>query len=103
MAAGQVSRINVNSGARRVIAKGLDRPQGIATEGSTVLVVEAGKGQLVRVEPEAGTVEVVARGLPIGLANVPITLAGVAVGAGGTIYVTSDRENSIWRLRPKRE
>jgi glucose/arabinose dehydrogenase len=44
---------------------------------------------------------VIARGLPIGLPNVPITLSGVAVGAGGTIYVTSDVENSIWRLRKK--
>jgi glucose/arabinose dehydrogenase len=102
MAAGQVSWVDVDSGARRVIAKGLDRPQGIATDGSAVLVVEAGKGQLVRVEPRSGAVEVIARGLPIGLPNVPITLAGVAVGAGGTLYVTSDVENSIWRLKPKR-
>jgi glucose/arabinose dehydrogenase len=85
-----------------VIAEGLDRPQGIATDGSAVLVVEAGKGRLVRIEPGSTAVEVIARDLPIGLANVPITLAGVAVGAGGTFYVTSDVENSIWRLRPKR-
>jgi sugar lactone lactonase YvrE len=102
MAAGRVSRIDVNSGARRVIAEGLDRPQGIATDGSAVLVVEAGKARLVRIEPGSSAVEVIARDLPIGLANVPITLAGVAVGAGGTFYVTSDVENSIWRLRPKR-
>jgi glucose/arabinose dehydrogenase len=91
----------VNTGARRVIAQGLDRPQGIATNGSAVLVVEAGKGRLLRVESSSGAVEVIARGLPIGLPNVPITLSGVAVGAGGTIYVTSDVENSIWRLRKK--
>jgi sugar lactone lactonase YvrE len=101
MASGQVSQINVNSGSRRVIAQGLDRPQGIAKDGSSVLVVEAGKGRLLRVDPGNGAVEVLASGLPIGLANVPITLAGVAVGGGGTIYVTSDVENSIWRLRKK--
>ena len=101
MAAGRVSRVDVSNGARRVIAQGLDRPQGIATDGTAVLVVEAGKGRLVRVDPGNGAVEVIASGLPIGLANVPITLAGVAVGAGGTIYVTSDVENSIWRLRKK--
>ena len=66
-----------------------------------MLVVEAGKRRLVRVDPGSGAVEVIARDLPIGLTNVPITLAGVAVGAGGTIYVTSDVENSIWRLRKK--
>jgi outer membrane protein assembly factor BamB len=66
-----------------------------------VLVVETGKGRLIRVNPSSGAVEVLARNLPVGLPNVPITLAGVAVGAGGTIYVTSDVENSIWRLRKK--
>jgi sugar lactone lactonase YvrE len=101
MAAGRVSRVDVNSGARSVIAEGLDRPQGIATDGSAVLVVEAGKGRLVRIEPGSSAVEVIARDLPIGLSNVPITLAGVAVGAGGAIYVTSDVENSIWRLQKK--
>lgn len=101
IATGQVSWVDIDSGARRVIVKGLDRPQGIAMDGTAVLVVEAGKGQLVRVEPRSGAVEVIARGLPIGLPNVPTTLAGVAVGAGGTIYVTSDVENSIWRLKKK--
>jgi len=101
MVAGRVSLIDVNTGTRRVIAQGLDRPQGIATDGAAVLVVETGKGRLIRVNPSSGAVEVLARNLPVGLPNVPITLAGVAVGAGGTIYVTSDVENSIWRLRKK--
>jgi glucose/arabinose dehydrogenase len=38
----------------------------------------------------------------VGLENVPITTAGVAAGANGAIYVTSDVENSIWKLVPKR-
>ncbi|HEY7641404.1 MAG TPA: SMP-30/gluconolactonase/LRE family protein [Steroidobacteraceae bacterium] len=101
MANGQLSWVDLDSGARRVIAKDLARPQGIAMDGSDVLVVEAGNGQLVRVEPQSGAVEVIARGLPVGLPDVPITLAAVAVGAGGTIYVTSDVENSIWRLKKK--
>ena len=101
MVTGQVSRIDVNSGARRVIAKGLDRPQGIATDGSAVLVAEVGKQQLLRVEPQSGAVEVIARGLPIGLPNVPMTLTGVAAGSDA-IYVTSDVENSIWRLTKKK-
>jgi sugar lactone lactonase YvrE len=101
MAAGQLSRIDVNTGARRVIAKGLDRPQGIAIDGSGILVAEVGRQQLLRIEAASGVVEVIARDLPIGLPKVPITLTGVAAGAGGTIYVTSDIENSIWRLRKK--
>jgi glucose/arabinose dehydrogenase len=102
MVTGQLSRIDVNSGARSVIAKGLDRPQGIAMDGSAVLVAEVGKQQLLRIEPGSGAVEVIARGLPIGLPNVPITLTGVAAGAGGTLYITSDVENSIWRLTKKK-
>ena len=85
-----------------MIARGLDRPQGIATDGSDVFVVEAGKGQLLRVDPQSGVIQLIARGLPIGLPEVPSTLAGVAVGAGGTLYVTSDVENSIWRLQKKK-
>ena len=66
-----------------------------------MLVVEAGKARLVRVDPGSGAVEVHRPRSADRPANVPITLAGVAVGAGGTIYVTSDVENSIWRLRRK--
>jgi len=101
MVAGQLSWIDVNTGERRVIATGLERPQGIATDGSAVLVVETGKQQLLRIEPKTGALQVIARGLPVGLTNVPITLAGVAAGGDGTLYVTSDVENSIWRLRKK--
>jgi sugar lactone lactonase YvrE len=101
MVAGQLSRIHVSSGARQVIAKGLDRPQGIATDSDgTVLVVEAGRKQLVRIDPRTDSATVIARELPVGL--VPTTLAGVAVGASGVLYVSSDVENSVWRLRRKR-
>lgn len=103
MMGGQLLRVNVGSGASNVVAKGLDRPQGIAvaSDGS-VLVLEVGRKQLTRVDPKTGTTSVVARDLPVGLENVPITTAGVAAGANGAIYVTSDVENSIWKLVPKR-
>jgi hypothetical protein len=70
-------------------------------DGTALLIVETGKGQLVRIEPKSGALRVIARGLPVGLPNVPITLAGVAVGGDGTLYVSSDVENSIWRLKKK--
>lgn len=100
--AGRISRVNVSSGAKQVVATGLDRPQGIAVaDDGAVLVVEAGRKQLTRVDVRTGKATPVARDLPVGLENVPLTLASVAVGANGTIYVTSDVENSIWRLTPK--
>ena len=102
MSGGRILRVNVVSGSSTVVADTLDRPQGIAlaTDGS-LLVVEAGRQQLTRVDPRSGGKSVVARNLPIGIPNVPITAAGVAVGANGTLYVSSDAENSLWRLRPR--
>lgn len=101
-AKGQVWWVDVNSGDAQMIAAGLSRPQGMAMDGTALLIVEAGKQQLVRIEPKTGAMQVIARGLPVGLTNVPITLAGVAAGGDGTLYVTSDVENSIWRLRKKK-
>jgi sugar lactone lactonase YvrE len=103
MMGGQLLRVNAGSGASNVVAKGLDRPQGIAVAGDgSVLVLEVARKQLTRIDPKTGTTSVLARDLPVGLENVPITTAGVAAGANGVIYVTSDAENSIWKLVPKR-
>jgi sugar lactone lactonase YvrE len=103
MMGGQLLRVNVGSGASSVVAKGLDRPQGIAVAADgSILVLEVGRKQLTRVDAKTGTTTVIARDLPVGLENVPITTAGVAAGANGAIYVTSDVENSIWKLVPKR-
>jgi streptogramin lyase len=102
MSGGRILRVNVVSGSSSVVASGLARPQAIvpATDGS-LLVVEAGRQQLTRIDPQSGGASAVARKLPIGIPNVPITAAGVAVGSDGTVYVSSDAENSLWRLRPR--
>ncbi|MGH8178086.1 MAG: PQQ-binding-like beta-propeller repeat protein [Steroidobacter sp.] len=100
--AGEISRVDIASGAVSVVAKGLDRPQGIALAlDGALLVIEAGRKQLTRVDPTTGGTSVLARELPIGL-DVPTAIAGVAAGADGAIYVTSDLENSIWRLTPRK-
>ena len=92
---------NCANGAVSVVHEGLDRPQGVAVAADgALLVVEAGRAQLTRVDPRRGAKSVIARGLPIGL-NVAASLVGVAVGANGAIYVTSDIENSIWKLTPR--
>ena len=102
MSAGRIQRLNVASGDSVVVADALQRPQGIAvaSDGS-LLVVEAGRRQLTRVDPGSGKVSVIASDLPIGIPNGTLTTAAVAVSAKGTIYVTSDAENSIWYLHPK--
>jgi sugar lactone lactonase YvrE len=101
MLSGRVVRLDLTTGAMQAIAGGLKRPQGIATaRDGSVLVAEVGRGQLTRIDRETGAVSALASDLPIGL-GVANALVGVAVGAGGAIYVTSDVENSIWRLTPK--
>jgi sugar lactone lactonase YvrE len=101
MLAGEVSRVELVNGAVSLVAQGLDRPQGVAVAADgALLVVEAGRAQLTRVDSRTGAKSVIARGLPIGL-NVAASLVGVAVGANGVIYVTSDIENSIWKLTPR--
>jgi sugar lactone lactonase YvrE len=101
MAAGKVSRVDLRSGEVRVIASGLDRPQGVAvaTDGS-LAVVEMGRKQLTRIDPENGKTAVLARDLPIGM-GAPTAVVGVAAGANGALYVTSDVENSVWKLTQK--
>jgi sugar lactone lactonase YvrE len=101
MLAGEVSRVELVNGAVSLVAQGLDRPQGVAVAADgALLVVEAGRAQVTRVDSRTGAKSVIARGLPIGL-NVAASLVGVAVGANGVIYVTSDIENSIWKLTPR--
>ena len=101
MSAGQIARVDATSGAVTVITKDLARPQAIAAanDGSLV-VVEAGARRLTRVDPGSGAKSVIARELPIALATAN-ALIGVASGAGGAIYVTSDVDNSIWKFTPK--
>jgi sugar lactone lactonase YvrE len=102
MSAGRIRRLNVASGDSVVVTDALQRPQGIAVASDGgLLVVEAGRRQLTRVDPGSGKVSVIASELPIGIPNGTLTTAAVAVNAKGTIYVTSDAENSIWYLHPK--
>jgi glucose/arabinose dehydrogenase len=101
MMSGRVVRLDLTTGAMRAIAVDLKRPQGIAiAPDGAVLVAEVGRKQVTRIEPQTGAATALASDLPLGL-GVANALVGVAVGAGGAVYVTSDVENSIWRLTPK--
>ncbi len=92
---------------RRFVAAGLARPEGLAFDlDGTLLVVETGTGRLARIDPTTGVVSEVFSGLEVGLSAItgfppPYIFSGVAVGPTGTIYVTGDRGNVIYRYKPE--
>ena len=104
--AGLVSRIDSNGG-KTVVAKELKMPEGIArTGGGKLIVAEVGAKRLIEIVPETGEITEIAANLPIGLTGAPGGLpthvpTGVAVGASGAIYVSSDVENAIYKVVKK--
>ena len=104
--AGVVSRIE-RSGEKTVLAKELKMPEGIARGSDGKLIVaEVGAKRLIEVVPESGKVTEIAANLPIGLMGAPGGLpsnipTGVAVGASGVIYFSSDIENVIYKVVKK--
>lgn len=97
--AGQVSRVDLGSGAKTVLASGLNLPRAldVAPDGA-VVVLEIGAKQVVRLDTRGGR-EVVATNLPVGWITKPApTGGGVAVGGSGVIYVSSDIENAIYKI-----
>lgn len=104
--AGRVVAVGPGPLASRVVASGLDTPEGvaIAADGS-LLVVEAGAGRLLRVDPSTGASSVVASGLPTritGVTGLPFLnfSADVQVLRTGDVIVTGTEDASLLRLRP---
>jgi sugar lactone lactonase YvrE len=100
-AGGQLIRINLDSGEKKIIAKGLKQPVSVALDKSgKLLTVEFAVKRIVSVDPDSGAVAEIAANLPIGIRpNGKFDLGiGLTVGPSGAIYVTSDIENSIYKL-----
>lgn len=104
--AGVVSRIDSN-GEKTVVAKDLKMPEGIARgRDGQLIVAEVGAKRLIEIAPESGKVTEIAANLPIGLIGAPGGLpthipTGVAIGASGVIYFSSDIENAIYKVVKK--
>lgn len=103
---GSLLRVPVSGGAPEVVAQGLNQPEGLApTPWGTFIVAEVGARRLVEIDLADGSRRIVAANLPIGApsaagmppASVP---TGVAVGGDGSVYVASDINNGIYRIRP---
>ncbi|CAN7171051.1 hypothetical protein LJR260_000326 [Variovorax paradoxus] len=107
-AAGKLTRIPLDASAPlRAIADGLALPEGVAeTPWGSFIVAESAARRLVEIDPANGSRRTVAENLPIGLAAgpglpPPYVVTGVAVGSDGSIYMAADRNNAIYRIRPK--
>ncbi|MBB4373163.1 sugar lactone lactonase YvrE [Bradyrhizobium sp. cir1] len=100
--AGTVARVDSN-GEKTVLARELKMPEGLARGSDGKLIVaEVGAKRLIEIVPETGEVTEIAADLPIGLTGAPGGLpthipTGVAVGATGVIYFSSDIENAIYK------
>lgn len=108
-AAGKLLRIPLDASAPlRTIVDGLALPEGVAqTPWGTFIVAESAARRLVEIDPANGSRRTIAESLPIGLAPgpglpPPYVVTGVAVGADGTVYVSADRNNAIYRIRAVR-
>jgi len=105
-AAGAVTQIDLASGARKVVTDGLAGPEGIDVgPDGKLYIAEVGQRRVVSIDPATGDKKVIASNLDIGLPAYPggppaLIPTGVAVGKTGTIYVTSDTRNAIYKLSP---
>ena len=105
--AGTVSRIDLSTGEKKVIASGLRMPEGIAVfPDGKLAVVETGTRQLLKIDPAAGVMTPLVINLPVGFPSYPgglppYLITGVAISESGTIYVTGDLENVLYKISPK--
>lgn len=95
--AGRISRVRLADGAVSVLAEGLSRPRAVALRPTgEAVVLDVGARQVVEIGA-GGTRRVLASDLPVGyLPNAPS--GGIAVGATGDVYISSDIENAIYRI-----
>ncbi len=101
---GKITRVDLTSGAKTVVASNLSGPEGIdMTPDGKLIVAEVGAKRVVSVDPSSGAVQVVATGLAIGLpapaGQDPAFLpTGVAAARDGTIYIAADLTNAILKI-----
>lgn len=89
----------------KVVAKGLEQPEGIAfAKDGSLLAIESKIGRLVKIDPVSGNKTILAEHLKTGehpafLAAPSYYFSGVAVGADGSIYVSCDEGREVVRVK----
>lgn len=106
-AAGRIVRVPLSGGTAQEVAKDLAQPEGLAfTPWGSLVVAEVGKQRLTEIDLASGQRRTIAHNLPIGLAGgpgmpPPYVPTGVAVASDGTVYVSADLVNAIYRAKPR--
>ena len=102
---GDVSRVELATNTRTIVARKLKRPEGIAlAAGGRLVVAEVGAKRVVAIDPSGkAKIEVLADHLSIGLdvgpqVPAPFLPTGVAITKDGAIYVTGDVDNTLYRI-----
>lgn len=104
---GTLAHVDLASGSIERVAEGLAGPEGvdIGADGR-VYVAEVAAQRVIAFDPATGETETIAEGLEVGLPAAEGTLpayvtTGVAVSkADGSVYVSSDLTNAIYRITP---
>jgi sugar lactone lactonase YvrE len=99
--AGRISRVDLKTGLVTEAAGGFEKPRALAlTPDGKLVVLDVGARQVVEFDRAAQTRKVLASDLPVGyLPNAPS--GGLAVGAKGDVYFSSDVENAIYKISRK--
>lgn len=104
---GRIIKINLKSNEQQILVVGLNDPEGIdLNKDGNLLVAEVGEKRVIMISGN-GTITPIAENLPIGLKGYPGLPAsflptGLSVADDGTIYLSSDIDNSILKITPRR-
>ena len=106
LGSGSIIAVNLQTGAKTTVATGLKGPEGLdMLPNGLIAVAEVGTERLLSVDPKNGQIKVLVGNLAIGLppyrGGPPMFVTtGVAVSKSGTIYVSSDKRNAIYKITP---
>jgi DNA-binding beta-propeller fold protein YncE len=104
---GDLIKIDLGKGTQQLIASNLGLPEGLAeTPWGSWIIADGAGARLIEISIGEDKPRIVAGDLPIGLPASPgmwraYVPTGVAVSANGTVYFAANRNNAIYRIRPK--